>query len=748
MPSNRIDGGRSCHWLIRAVGLNCPSPSLRPFAGGDAVRWAKSRGLRTLHRGGLDHNATVTTSGSGGRRHVRVIGLLLALSLLAGCSAFALNDSSAPSKSSTTSSASSRALSGNGYATQRFRAVQVIGSTSMVHLTAAELSADADAGLRQWLAMGVLVSVPVQIGVVGGLPVKGVRLTRTYAAPLPPGAAASFVYFDPTLNTWRQAPSRLSKDRRNLSAQIHHLSLWSDIITGSPTVVTSARESIATAGAVLVDASQAAVSTAKQLSQSFQAQFVMGAEAFYYGVGKLFDVRVDAPLCEGKTPEWLDKAIFMADDSNNPIRWCAGHDPKHPDVLVIKARVNRGFGYFASTAVDPEWVWNSTYDQGTVNQIWKAVSNFDQTVASNIADVTGGGVMVGPGEEIDFGFTRDQVDEANDQPLIKLDLPGPAAFVSTVIAKQLVASGLDYSTSVVAATLAAARCADKIKDMSNPLSGGTAAIECFQASSEAVAKILATGLLKKGMDPLAAGKLAGTAAARASIYLALVGPVFNILNWAVESGVSESAREATAFLRITPTTLVTNINPLTSSGALRKGWTIAEVANGDAVNCAYDQGSPSAVSPGTHRCGSTADSTDACWTSPRYAGMILCLFDPFTNVLHERWAVDVPKSTPAAARPEPVGLELYDGTRWRLRVGGAWGGRKDGLVGAYSCYPDAFCDYAKTGKDIVILTESGSTLDTSTQPWTVRVGELGSPQTDYPPPKTVKVRKALYISAR
>jgi pimeloyl-ACP methyl ester carboxylesterase len=209
-----------------------------------------------------------------------------------------------------------------------------------------------------------------------------------------------------------------------------------------------------------------------------------------------------------------------------------------------------------------------------------------------------------------------------------------------------------------------------------------------------------------------------------------------------------AAREATAFLKILPTTSVTNINPLTSSGALREGWSIAQEGIGDPVDCSYDQGSPSAVSPGTHSCGDSASMSDACWTSSRYPGQILCLLDPFTKVLHARLAVNVPTSTTAASLPQPVGVELYDGTQWRRRIGGTWGGRADGLAGAYSCSRGAICDYAKTGKSIVILTDGGSFVDTSTQPWTVKVGEIGDPQTNYPPPKTVKVRKVLYVSTR
>jgi hypothetical protein len=195
---------------------------------------------------------------------------------------------------------------------------------------------------------------------------------------------------------------------------------------------------------------------------------------------------------------------------------------------------------------------------------------------------------------------------------------------------------------------------------------------------------------------------------------------------------------------------VTNINPLTPAGALRSGWTIAgDPASAEPVDCQYDQGSPSAVSPGTHRCGYSAQSADACWTSRQYPGQILCLFDPFGKVLHAQRVVNVPKSTPAPARAVPVGVELFDGTRWRLRNGGSWGGRKDDLRGAYSCVSGAICDYAKTGKTIVVLARDlVDAVNTSAQPWTVKVGELGDPRTDYPPPKIAKVRKAFFITTR
>ena len=83
---------------------------------------------------------------------------------------------------------------------------------------------------------------------------------------------------------------------------------------------------------------------------------------------------------KGKAPEWLDSGIFIQDDKNNPIRWCMGSDPKRPELLVVKARVNRGYGYFATTAVAPEWNYNSAFDDEALRQVWKTVADLDGTL--------------------------------------------------------------------------------------------------------------------------------------------------------------------------------------------------------------------------------------------------------------------------------------------------------------------------------------------------------------------------------
>lgn len=88
---------------------------------------------------------------------------------------------------------------------------------------------------------------------------------------------------------------------------------------------------------------------------------------------------------------------------------------------------------------------------------------------------------------------------------------------------------------------------------------------------------------------------------------------------------------------------------------------------------------------------------------------------------------------------EPWALELADGRHCRIRVGGAWGGRSDGLVGAYSC----------DGSAVVLQPSTARTaIDASTSTWLVEVGPLGSGAPDFPAPAILAVRTAYFAAAR
>lgn len=142
--------------------------------------------------------------------------------------------------------------------------------------------------------------------------------------------------------------------------------------------------------------------------------------------------------------------------------------------------------------------------------------------------------------------------------------------------------------------------------------------------------------------------------------------------------------------------------------------------------------SPSAVDPGIYRCSPSAAGADVCWKST--APTLLCVGDPWKKELHRVTATKPPPSIQPVSLPQPFALLLDDGVQCRIRNGGAWGGRDDGLVGAYGC----------SGKDVVLVaTDDASTpIDRSQPLWTVKVGPLGAGDAHFPPPQTHSVTTA------
>jgi hypothetical protein len=148
--------------------------------------------------------------------------------------------------------------------------------------------------------------------------------------------------------------------------------------------------------------------------------------------------------------------------------------------------------------------------------------------------------------------------------------------------------------------------------------------------------------------------------------------------------------------------------------------------------------SPAAVGDDIYYCSPSAAGADVCW--PSTPGSLLCVDDPWDKELHRvNYADQLPHIQPVAA-PQPFALLLDDNTHCRLRNGGAWGGRQDGYVGAYGC------GAANSNLAVLVLPEQGATaaIDRSMPAWTVKVGQLGSPMAQFPPPQTHTVTTAWF----
>ncbi|BBZ11725.1 hypothetical protein [Mycobacterium branderi] len=146
--------------------------------------------------------------------------------------------------------------------------------------------------------------------------------------------------------------------------------------------------------------------------------------------------------------------------------------------------------------------------------------------------------------------------------------------------------------------------------------------------------------------------------------------------------------------------------------------------------------SPAAVSKNIYRCWPAAYAADVCWSA---AGLdLLCMNDPWAKELHRiRASAALPQVNPPKI-PTPVALTLDDGTRCRLRNGGAWGYRYDDLRGFYAC----------TGRpDMVVLAPmNADPIDRSSPAWSVRVGPGQAKDASSPPPSTHRVQRAWFAS--
>jgi hypothetical protein len=148
--------------------------------------------------------------------------------------------------------------------------------------------------------------------------------------------------------------------------------------------------------------------------------------------------------------------------------------------------------------------------------------------------------------------------------------------------------------------------------------------------------------------------------------------------------------------------------------------------------------SPSAVANNIYYCSPSAAGAGTCW--PSTPGSLLCVDNPWGKRLHRvTHGGQLPPVQPSAI-PEPFAMVLDDGTRCLLRNGGAWGGSDDGYVGTYGC--------GDPSANLAILwlpsQGPGTCIDRSVPAWAVKVGQVGTPTTHFPPPQTRAVTTACF----
>lgn len=161
------------------------------------------------------------------------------------------------------------------------------------------------------------------------------------------------------------------------------------------------------------------------------------------------------------------------------------------------------------------------------------------------------------------------------------------------------------------------------------------------------------------------------------------------------------------------------------------GYTVEDT--GQASSCYRRKGGPE---DGLVSCSA---GIDVCWTGSE-PKTLLCGLEAWDKKLERKVVADGPIYEVDASRyePPPWGLELANGAKCVRRSGGSWGGRADGLVGAFSCQ----------GANGVVLDGEDPLLDQGKPAWTVKVGPLGDdPTTVFPPPEKIRVVTAYFAKS-
>ncbi|MGA8248619.1 MAG: hypothetical protein WB797_17055 [Nocardioides sp.] len=154
------------------------------------------------------------------------------------------------------------------------------------------------------------------------------------------------------------------------------------------------------------------------------------------------------------------------------------------------------------------------------------------------------------------------------------------------------------------------------------------------------------------------------------------------------------------------------VRPVDGSGNPAPGWTVRRERH-SSVSC--DGTAPAAVDDDVLECFPSAEYLPACWKSHHRTA--LCLRDARTRTLvRVHYTGDFETAT-APEQPSPQDLDLGDGQKCGIRVGGAWGQLPSHphWVGFYSCT-----------KGSVYGSPSGDGVNRSHPRWTVHVWRSGT----------------------
>lgn len=391
------------------------------------------------------------------------------------------------------------------------------------------------------LGLDVIFSAPVELTTDEPLPAEGVVLTKHFAEPIPREAVASFAYFNEELQTWIAVPTEVSADRRTLSATVHHFSLWTTFISGPQKVLESLKKSVENG---LSDAYDFLKRGAKNASEEISKALLEGIDAAYYAAGNAVGTRVDAPICPGPLPDWVDEIIHIEEHRNNPIRFCTGMGST--ENLQVKASNNRSYAFPYTLNVRASSSQLSS-QSGSMKNIKDTILGLDQNIATSISDLFTADGVIPPGQTLTANFAQSSVGSAADSLLLSMRQPTVPVFLISTAASMLVQTGLAMDASWVTAVLGLGQCMDDVAGAGGNLAGGAkAALSCISGQEEFLAGLIAKGAINAGTSNVTL-KLAGRFLGSLSMWMVLVSASSAGLDYAMQSQTDDSSLQVRAW---------------------------------------------------------------------------------------------------------------------------------------------------------------------------------------------------------
>lgn len=569
-----------------------------------------------------------------------------------------------------------------------------------------------------------IFTTPINISTTSQLQGR-VQLKREYASPLPDGVIPSFIYYDKELEAWLPAESVLSNDRKTLVAEVNHLSLWSDIITGS-------KESL--------DATEKIIKRSGQIVKAAGNQLFSDGTYLYETGYRLISAVVESttkdPKCTNAIPSWAEVEGIKNKNMHDIALWCIGSDQTEPSILEVKVANNTNIPLRLKSNAAPDKLNSEPIDGASSellrNQIHRTIPD-----ATSSKHALNNGILFTPHETKILNFN--DPNENLEAIKIKIEASATHEALIIVIFDELY-SRLLNNIDVINNVVKPIECLKNASTIVDSESSISAAKSCL-------------GIILKNIGPVKFGskelkiaetveKLSKTASV-AAISWRVLQYIYAITTDAKNKEITiKKKQKDTNVPKVTSLeyTEIKYFRAVNRAGEVQPGFKIDSEKYHDSFSRTCGTGKVSDEKD-ILECGISADQLPVCYPNGnRENRTAYCARDPEEKIIYEiPIDEDIQRYDPELP-VQPWKLVLENGTKCTIRIGGAWGSASDGRIGTYLC----------DSSNEVILSFPGDPfkhgIDRSDKVWFAQLGSMGLPNSDLSRPHFIGVKTAYFAA--